>query len=44
MKDILTYRPDVFNTADFLPACVPTIYVTMGRRSRRSASHNLNAF
>lgn len=34
-KVVLAYRPDVFNTADFPAACLPTIYVTKGRRSRR---------
>ncbi len=34
-KIVLAYRPDVFNTADFPPPCLPTIYVTKGRRTRR---------
>jgi len=34
-KVVLAYRPDVFDTADFPPACLPTLYVTKGRRSRR---------
>jgi len=32
---VLTYRPDVFEGTSFPPACLPTIYVTRGRRSRR---------
>ena len=32
---ILAYRPDVFDGAAFDPACMPTIYVTRGRRSKR---------
>lgn len=34
-KVVLAYRPDVFDTADYPPACLPTIYLTKGRRSRR---------
>lgn len=32
---ILAYRPDVFNSADFDAACLPTIYVTNGSPRRR---------
>lgn len=32
---VLTYRPDHFEGQSFPPACLPTIYVTRGRRSRR---------
>lgn len=32
---VLVYRPDVFDTEAFPAACLPTIYVTRGRRSRR---------
>jgi hypothetical protein len=32
---VLTYRPDVFDGAGFDAACLPTLYVTRGRRSRR---------
>ena len=32
---VLAYRPDVFDGSDYPPACMPTIYVTHGRRSRR---------
>lgn len=34
-KIVLSFRPDVFDTAAFPPPCLPTIYVTKGRRSRR---------
>ena len=34
-KIVLAYRPDVFNTTDYPAACLPTIYVTKGKRSRR---------
>ena len=34
-KVVLAYRPDVFNTADFPAACLPTIYLTKGKQSRR---------
>jgi len=32
---VLVYRPDVFNAREFPAACLPTIYVTQGRRERR---------
>lgn len=32
---VLTYRPDVFDGERVPAACLPTIYVTRGRRSRR---------
>lgn len=34
-KLVLVYRPDVFDGARFPSACLPTIYVTRGRRTRR---------
>lgn len=34
-KLVLAYRPDVFDGAAFPAPCLPTIYVTRGRRSRR---------
>jgi len=34
-KVVLSFRPDVFDTAAFPPPCLPTIYVTKGQRSRR---------
>jgi len=32
---VLAYRPDVFDTEAFPAPCLPTIYLTHGRRSRR---------
>ena len=32
---VLAYRPDVFDTHDYPAPCLPTIYLTHGRRSRR---------
>lgn len=32
---ILAYRPDVFDAEEFPAPCLPTIYVTRGRRTRR---------
>lgn len=32
---VLAYRPDVFDGDDFPAPCLPTVYVTRGRRSRR---------
>lgn len=32
---ILAYRPDIFDGDAFDPACMPTIYVTRGRRTKR---------
>ncbi len=34
-RSVLAYRPDVFNGEEFPPACLPTLYLTQGRRSRR---------
>lgn len=34
-KLVLAYRPDVFDGSEFPPPCLPTIYVTRGRRTRR---------
>jgi len=34
-KVVLVYRPDVFDTAAFPAPCLPTIYLTKGRRGRR---------
>ncbi len=35
---ILVYRPDVFDTQEFPAPCLPTMYLTHGRRSRRPGS------
>jgi hypothetical protein len=34
-RAVLVYRPDVFNASQYPAACLPTIYVTHGRRNRR---------
>lgn len=34
-KIVLAYRPDIFDSSDLPAACLPTIYVTKGRRDRR---------
>jgi hypothetical protein len=34
-KLVVAYRPDVFDGSAFPAACMPTIYVTQGQRSRR---------
>jgi hypothetical protein len=34
-KVILAYRPDVFDSHDFPAPCLPTIYLTRGKRTRR---------
>jgi hypothetical protein len=34
-KLILAYRPDVFDSESFPAPCLPTIYLTRGRRTRR---------
>lgn len=36
---ILAYRPDVFDGSEFPAACLPTIYVTRGRRTRRPGAN-----
>jgi hypothetical protein len=37
-KAVLVFRPDVFDSTDFPAPCLPTIYVTKGRRSRHPGS------
>lgn len=34
-RTVLAYRPDVFDGGEFPAPCLPTIYVTHGRRNRR---------
>ncbi|MBV0922745.1 hypothetical protein KTS45_00890 [Halomicroarcula limicola] len=34
-KLILAYRPDVFDSENFPAPCLPTIYLTRGKRTRR---------
>lgn len=36
---VLAYRPDVFNADDFPPACLPTLYLTHGKRTRRPGTN-----
>lgn len=36
---VFVYRPDVFDTAAFPAPCLPTIYVTKGKRDRRPGPH-----
>lgn len=38
-KVVLTYRPDVFDSDAYPAPCLPTIYVTKGRRGRRPGRH-----
>jgi len=39
-KVVLTYRPDVFDSDEYPAPCLPTIYVTKGRRGRRPGPHD----
>lgn len=32
---VLAYRPDVFDAAEFPAPCLPTLYLTHGKRTRR---------
>jgi len=34
-RAVLVYRPDVFDTEAFPPACLPTLYLTNGPKRRR---------
>lgn len=34
-RAVLVYRPDVFDTDAFPPACLPTLYLTNGPKRRR---------
>lgn len=36
---VLAYRPDVFDSDAFPAPCLPTIYLTKGKRSRRPGPH-----
>lgn len=38
-KVVLVYRPDVFDTSAFPAPCLPTLYLTKGRRDRRPGQH-----
>lgn len=37
-RSVLVFRPDVFDSQEFPAPCLPTIYLTHGRRSRRPGS------
>jgi hypothetical protein len=41
-KVVLAFRPDVFDTAGFPPPCLPTLYLTKGKRDRRPGRTNPN--
>ncbi len=32
---VLAYHPEIFNATDFPAACLPTLYLTHGKRTRR---------
>ncbi|ELY52990.1 DUF5820 family protein [Natronococcus jeotgali] len=36
---VLAYRSDVFDGEEFSPACMPTLYLTHGRRTRRPGAN-----
>ncbi|WP_246983237.1 DUF5820 family protein [Halorientalis marina] len=38
-RSILAYRPDVFDSESFPAPCLPTIYLSKGRRGRRPGQH-----
>jgi hypothetical protein len=38
---VLAYRPDVFDGSDLPAPCMPTIYVTRGRRGRRPGGERI---
>jgi len=40
---VLVYRPDVFDSHEFPAPCLPTIYLTHGRRSRRPGADRSTA-
>ena len=40
-KLILAYRPDVFDGDEFPAECLPTIYLTRGKRSRRPGAQRV---
>ncbi len=41
-KSVLAYRPDVFNADAFPAPCLPTLYLTSGRRTRRPGTNPNN--
>lgn len=38
-RRVLAYRPDVFDTEQFPPACLPTLYVAAGAPNRPAAEN-----
>ena len=40
---VLVYRPDVFDGGELPAPCMPTIYVTRGRRDRRPGGERVGA-
>ena len=38
-RTVLAYRPDVFDGDEFPAACLPTLYVTHGKRTRRPGTN-----
>ncbi|WP_247000129.1 DUF5820 family protein [Halosolutus gelatinilyticus] len=38
-RAVLAYRPDVFDATEFPPPCLPTLYVTHGKRTRRPGTN-----
>ncbi len=39
-RSVLAFHPDVFDADRFPPECLPTIYLTRGRPSRRPPGHD----
>lgn len=39
-KVVLAYRPDVFDSTAFPAPCLPTIYMTKGKRTRRPGQND----
>lgn len=39
-RAVLAYRPDIFDSSAFPAECLPTIYLTKGRRGRRPGRPN----
>ncbi|MCU4740302.1 DUF5820 family protein [Natronoglomus mannanivorans] len=38
-RTVLAFRPDVFNADDFPAPCLPTLYLTHGKRTRRPGAN-----
>ena len=38
-RAVLVYRPDVFDAEEFPAPCLPTLYLTRGKRSRRPGTN-----